>query len=203
MKYLVALALLLACGQVFAQTAPAPTCYPPFRWPPTAAWGSVPATVSTTNTFYGVWVCEHPGGYETAESLFNWSDISPYIPQYLLGLLSVDQINALMAAKATPFTDAENAFMTPLVQSNRPKAVVAFNGASTTRSVYTLNADGTLNTAPIAGKSIQVATRCDETKRIPTAPAYYSVAGQKDQAGNPLPAGTYTICVVALPLKAN
>jgi hypothetical protein len=172
---------------------------PPFH----VVGGLIPSTVVTTSTYYGVWVCNTPGGYTTNVYLGNLATEAPNIVEYLEGLYTSTQALADCTASCQSMTAAELAYAGPLEQQYRPLALVAFNGASTTRSVYGLNSDGTLNPTAITNETVAVAAHCDETARIVTAPTYYSVAGVNDQNGKPLPAGTYAICVVSLPIGSN
>lgn len=193
-----------ATAASFTVTLPAQlSCLPKVQWPLAVKRGDIPTTVSTTNSKYAVYVCNMPNGYITERVIFNYSDIAAYIEPYIDGLLSLTQINTIAAPLQTPATAAEAAFMAPIVQANRPKALVAFNGSVTTRSVYTITATGTLNPSPLTGKSIAVGKACDETARITSAPVYYSVAGQTDNSGAVLPQGSYAVCVVSLPIGAN
>lgn len=207
MKYLALLALL-ACGQAFAQTAPyvplVPPCLPKVQWPLAEAHGAIPAGVSTRYTMSTAWVCQLPNGYATYANLFTPDQtVLQAIWDYIASNWTLAQAQADCAQTCVQATDSEQAYLNVLLAKYRPRALVAFNGANTTRSVYKLNADGTLNPQPIAGESIAVGTACDETNRITTSPSYYSVAGKSDQAGSPLLPGIYAVCVVSLPIGTN
>lgn len=193
----------VATFTVTATPGGGPACLPRVQWPLAVVWGSMPAGVSTRFDTYAVWVCNLPGGYLTTSTMFVLSNVAPFALQYAAGLWTKAQAAADCTATCVPSTPAELAFITGIMQSNRPTALVAFNGASSTRSVFSTNADGTLNASPIAGESVAVGTHCDETRRIQTAPAYFSVAGQKDQGGSPFASGIYALCVVSLPNGSN
>lgn len=205
MKRLLALLLLLASAHAWSQTGPA--CLPQVRWPMNVVYGPIPPAISTRFDTYAVWVCTTPGGYKTTSSMFVLSNLAPYAWQYAAGTWSAAQAAADCATTCVVSTAAEYAFIVTIMQTNRPKALVAFNGANTTRSVYTTNADGTLNPTPLANTSVAVATPCDETRRIPNTP-YYLVAGQRNgvlptQPASLLPAGSYALCVVSFPIGSN
>lgn len=180
-----------------------PQCLPKVQWPLAVNYGSITAGVSTRFDTYAVWVCNMPQGYLTTSSMFTLSNLAPYALQYVAGLWTSAQAAADCATTCVAPTAAELAFIAPLMQSIRPKALVSFNGASLTRSVYTANSDGTLNATPVPNESVAVGTPCDQTTRIVTAPSYYSVAGQNDQNAKPLQQGSFAVCVVSQPIGSN
>jgi hypothetical protein len=59
-----------------------------------------------------------------------------------------------------------------------------------TRPAYGLKPDGTLDKTRIVGR-VPVGTSCDCSQAVDD---HNSVAGQRDSAGKPLPAGTYALC---------
>jgi hypothetical protein len=183
---------------------PLPPCLPKVQYPVAEVDDVLPAAVSTRYTRFAVWVCQLPGGYITYADLFTPDQtVLQVIWNYIKGAWTLSQAQADCMATCVPPTASENTFLQSLVAKYRPKAVVAFNGSTLVRSVYTTNPDGTLNPTPVAGESIGVASPCDETTRIASAPSYYSVAGQKDQNSRPLQQGRYAVCVVSLPIGAN
>jgi hypothetical protein len=180
------------------------------QWPLAVSYGTLPAGVSTRYDSYAVWVCNTPGGYITWTDLFTFSNMAVYAWRYATGTWTAAQGQADCQTSCVPPTPTEAAFQQTIMTPVRPKALVAFNGASLTRSVYTVNADGTLNGTPLPGVLVAVAAPCDETKRIPVTPlpgpqaaAYYSVAGDANTLGGTIPENSYTICSVALPIGAN
>ncbi len=210
MKYVLAFFLLVVCLPAFSQSsAPAfvpmvPPCLPKVQYPLNELDGVIPAGVSTRYTNYTVWVCQLAGGYQTYANLFNPDPtVMSVIWNYVKGNWTLAQAQADCLQTCVAPTATELTFLNTLIAANKPRALVAFNGSSTTRSVYKTKADGTLNPQAIPGESVAVATACDETNRIPTSPTYYSVAGQKDQAGSSFAQGIYAICVVSLPIGSN
>lgn len=192
--------VLLASLKVSAGVTCIPSAIPPLH----VAAGLIPAGVSINNTYWAAWVCSTPSGYITEAYIGNLGQEAVNIVEYFEGLYTTAMADCTAScASYSQLMGTEQAFMSTTLQQYRPLAQVAFNGASTTRSVYGLNADGTLNPTPVANESVAVATRCDEKTRIVTAPTYYSVAGANDQNGKPLPVGTYAICVVSLPIGSN
>lgn len=193
-------------AQTFRVTAPIVTdvpCLPRVQWPLNVKRGDIPPTVSTTNTKYAVYVCAMPNGYITVDVLFNYSDIAAYIEPVVDNILTLGQINAIAAPLQTPPTAAESAFITPIVQSARPKATVGYSALSATRAVYTLTPAGTAST-PVPGESVATAKPCDETQRIPGT-ALYGVSGQPNalKAGALLPQGSYSSCTLTFPIAPN
>jgi hypothetical protein len=192
-----------------AYVPPVPPCLPKIQYPLAEADGSIPSGISTRYTNYTAWVCQFPNGYQTYANLFTPdATVLTAIWNYVKGMWTLSQAQADCLNTCVQPTSSEASYLQSLIAQYRPKAVVAFNGSSTTRSVYYLNSDGTLNTT--AQGNVAVAAPCDETNQVPTgaalvagAAAYFSVSGQSDQNGSPLPAGTYTICVVALPIGTN
>lgn len=187
---------------------PVPPCLPAVRFG-SEVDGVIPIqtpAITTRYTNFVAWVCQFPAGYQTYVTLFNPEPTTlTAIWNYIKGMWTLAQAQADCLASCVQPTASESAYQQLLMTTYRPKAVVAFNGTSITRSVYTTNTDGTLNSTPVAGESIAVAASGDETNRIPSAQAYYSVAGQVN-ASNPttvLPAGSYTICVVSFPVGSN
>ena len=159
--------------------------------------------ITTRYTNWSIWVCQLPAGYQTYASLFNPDQSTLLlIWNYIKGMWTLAQAQASAAYNLQP-TPSEQAYLNTLMAKYRPIAVVAFNGANTTRSVYTTNSDGTLNPTPLQGETVAVATRCDETSRIPTSPTYYSVAGQNDQNAQPLKPGSFAVCVLSFPIRPN
>lgn len=205
-KRLLIAAFLLGLALGFVSPAHAagapPPCLPnPIL--PSYAWGAVPITVSTRYDTWGIWVCEHPDGYTTHMWMFKLSDMALYFVKYKVGLISKADADADCATTCVDATPAEDAFATPLKASYYPLALVALNGASFTRPVYTANADGTLNPTPVAGASVSVAARCDEGRRIVGSP-YYSVAGLPNvSAPGQVLGAVFTICTVQLPIGSN
>lgn len=193
---------VLACLALPSAHA-AMTCLPKPQWPASMAYGSVPTTVSTRFDTYAVWVCNTPTGYVANSGIFLLSDIIKSVMAYVGGKLALADVNADCAANCQAPTDAESAFLAQLVATNGPKALVAFNGATVTRSVYAANADGTLNPTPIAGSSVSVAAACNPGARLAGTP-YFSVSGRPDASkpGQTLGA-VYAVCVVSLPVGAN
>lgn len=188
---------------VVAPASNGPACLPKVQWPLAVVWGSIPAGVSTRYDTYAVWICNLPGGYFTTSTMFAASNLLPLAMQYAGGTWTAAQAAADCAATCASSTPAELAFITPIMQANRPKALVTPNGASTTQPVYTIFSDGTLNPVPIANETIAVGTTCDETARIVTAPSYFSVAGQKDQAGSAFTTNIYALCTVSPLIGTN
>lgn len=181
-----------------------PPCLPKIQYPLAEAHGSIPAGVSTRYTMSTAWVCQLPNGYATYASLFTPDQtVLQAIWNYFAGSWNLAQAQADCTQTCIAPTDSEMTYLNVLLAKYRPRALVAFNGANTTRSVYKTNVDGTLNPQSIPGESVAVGTACDETARIPTAPSYYSIAGRQDQAGSPFLPGIYAICVVSLPIGAN
>lgn len=182
-------------------------CLPKIQWPLAVAFGSVPSSVGA-HDYYAVYVCNTPGGYTTVSYMGTMAQDAANIVNFVRGLYSTVQAAADCAASCSTPTGAESAFLAPIVASSRPKALVAFNGASLTRSVFALNPDGTLNPTAVAGEAVSVAAPCDETIRIPSAPAYFSVGAQSNvgpgqSAASVLPPGSFAICVVSLPIGSN
>jgi hypothetical protein len=160
--------------------------------------------ISTRFTEYTVIVCQLPGGYITYADLFT-PDASLWkvVRDYLAGIWTLAKAQADCMTSCVQGTASEEAFKQLLIAQYRPKAVVIPNGTNKTRPVYSTKADGTLNGTPVAGKAVPVGAACDETTRIPSASNFYSVAGQNDPTGTPLPPGSYTQCALTFPLAAN
>lgn len=162
-----------------------------------------PAVGSTINTTYLVWVCNQPNGYATIVSLFDPIAIIQYLPQYLAGTLTVDQINAMCASLCTPLTPQEQHFVDGMTALYAPKAVVQANGPTKTRVVFT-QVNGALG-PQVAGR-VHVGASCNAADRIPGT-AYYSVKNQVDQTNTTTPnaplGAVYALCTVSLPLAAN
>ena len=202
---------LLFCAPVYAQTMttrPLPVCLPKIQWPLAEHHETIPAGVSTRYTMSSTYVCTTPAGFVTMVNLFApTADVIQAAWDYANGNKTLAQAQADCAVTCVPNTDSEQSYSNALVLKYTPIAVVAFNGAATSRGVYTTKADGTLNPTPLAGEQIAVGTRCAEGLRIPqtttSTTGYYSVSGLKDTHGNALPAGSYAVCIVSFPLPPN
>jgi hypothetical protein len=181
---------------------PAPPCLPKVQYPPNVDYGLLPAGVSTTSDYYAVYVCTLPAGLITYGYIGLRSADAVQILNAMAGQYSLTQATTDLTAAGRLPTASELAFLNTKLAVDRPRALVAFAGAALTRSVYGLNADGTLN--PTAtGELVPVATPCDETTRIASSPSYYSVSGQKDSTGATIAAGLYALCTVSLPIGSN
>jgi hypothetical protein len=191
----------LAVTPVLSQ--PSPPCLPKVQWPLAVTYGTIPTGISTRYDTYAVWVCNTSSGYITWADLFTLTDIAPLALQYMAGSWTTSQAQADCATSCVAPTSSEYAYQQTLIATASPKALVAFNGASLTRSVYTVNAGGSLNPTPLTGVTVAVGAPCDATTRIPTAPSYFSVAGGTNTAGGFIPKNSYTICSVSLPIGAN
>jgi hypothetical protein len=200
-RLLALLVLLGLSAHAFGQNS-AP-CFPRIQWPLAVTHGPIPTGVSTRYDTYAVWVCEQPGGYVTTANLFSMANVAPFAWQYVAGTWSKAQADTDCTATCVAPTASEAAFMQTVMTPAYPRAVVAFNGTSLTRNVYTTNTNGTLNPTPVGGEQVAVAARCNEGSRIVSAPNYYSVAGLPNSVGGVLPANSYTVCVVSLPIGAN
>lgn len=204
MKKLVGLLILIGLAALLSPQAKAapPACLPKAPWK-NLLYGSIPSSISSRYDTYAVWTCEQPSGYSTYGYMFNLAGSALQFLQYQAGLLTKAQADADCAVNCVPPTAAEDAFLTPLVTSHYPLALVAFNGSSLTRPVYAANADGTLNPTAVAGSSVAVASRCNEGLRL-IGTIYYSVKGLPNASSPGSVLGdVYTICSVNLPLGSN
>ena len=146
---------LLTTPKADAGTPPA--CYPKIQYPPQIAWGSAPAGTSPDGDHFATWACETPTGYTTEAFLFTWSSVADGVLQYVAGLWSQAQAATDCTTECDETLSAsELAYLQQIAVQARPVAVVAFNNASPTRSVYTTNADGTLTTTPLVGVTVTV-----------------------------------------------
>jgi hypothetical protein len=182
---------------------PPPPCLPKVQFPLAAVTAPIPPGVSTRYDTYSVWICNLPNGYNVNAWLYSMPGVSTAVLNYARGLWTKAQADADCATTCVDPTPTEATFLNQLRAVNKPPAKVSFNGSNATRSVYSTNADGTLNPTPIAGSSVAVAGRCDSAIRIPGT-SYYSVQGQPNasKAGAVLGA-VFAVCVVTLAIGAN
>ncbi len=190
-------------GTADAAATSAP-CLPKVQWQPKMLYGALPAGVSTRYDTFATWVCELPTGYVATSWLFAFSSATTPVLNYARGLLTKAAADADCAATCVDPTPTEQAFIQQQLTANVPKAVVSFNGAKSTRAVYIVNVDGTLNPTPVPKSSIAVAASCNSGQRI-AGTSYYDVSGQANasQAGQVLANGAFAICTVSLPIGAN
>lgn len=189
-----------------APVAILPHCLPKLQLPMAVSHGALPAGTSTRYTHFATWLCATPNGYIAQHYQVSLNEsIDLAILSFLSGGLSAADAATLIAIgiDATPFTATENAFSDAQLAAVQPTIKVAFNDTATTRPVYGLNADGTLNPAPIAGELVSVADVCNAAVQIPGT-QYFSVSGRPNVSGGVLPPGSYTICVItAFPFGVN
>jgi hypothetical protein len=192
----------LVSGAAWAAPAP-PPCLPKVQFPLAAVTAPIPPGVSTRYDTYSVWICNLPAGYNVNAWLFTMPAVSTVALNYARGLWTKAQADADCATTCVDPTPTEVTFLNQLRAVNKPPARVSFNGSNPLRSVYSTNADGTLNPTPIVGSSVAVAGRCDSAIRIPGT-NYYSVQGQPNasKAGAVLGA-VFAVCVVTLAIGAN
>lgn len=206
-KILLAVTLVAAyfvSGAAYAQNISSAPCLPKIQWPPKVSYGAPPAGVTARYDIYGTWVCELPSGYLATSWLTTKAGLAFALVNYETGNLTKAQADADCATTCVAPVDTELAFIQAQLSAAQPKALVAFNGAKTTRSVYAANADGTLNPTPVANSSIAVASPCDSSNRLVTSPSYYSVSGQPNaSAPGQMLGALYAVCVVTLPIGAN
>lgn len=204
LKWSLALCLLmcwLVSGSAYAVTPP--PCLPKVQWPLAVVTGPIPAGVSTREDTYAVWVCNLPAGYKVQAWLFTMPAVSTVALNYALGTWTKANADADCATNCADATATETTFLQQLMAANKPPARVAFNGNNPVRSVYSANADGSLNPTPVAGSSVAVAASCDSGTRIPGT-TYYSVQGLPDASKAGLILGAlFAVCVVSLPIGAN
>jgi len=208
-RLLICLAILLL--PVIARSQTPPPCLPNmsahggscFMLNIAVACGMLPAGVSTLANYWAAYVCTLPTGYITTVYLGSLSEDAVNIVNYVNNTYTLAQGQADFKAQARVPTASEAAFIATQMATYRPRAVVAFNGASLTRSVFTVNPDGTFNPTPVAGEAVAVATPCNEAIRIANAPTYYNVTGQPNALGGTLPNGSYALCVVSFPIGTN
>lgn len=190
--------ILAALGLAFmparpaeAQALTAMPCLPKVQWPLKADYGDLPAGTSARAGQFVAWTCETPGGYQSVVFLFTPSEVAANAVQYLRGLMTLAQANAICASTCwTSLTASEQAFVDTEAAKVAARAVVAFDPGKTTRATYATNADGTLNPTPV--NTVSIGTACDPSQRIASAPSYYLVAP-----------GQYAVCVVSLPYGSN
>lgn len=186
-----------------------PPCMPKIlQWPLAVAYGLLPDGTSTRYTVYGGWLCQTPTGFSAVTyELSPTAQVEDAVLRFMAGMLSPADAAAMIAAgiETTPMTPTEQAFADAQLAGLMPVIKVAFNPPSTTRPVYTANADGTLNPSAVAGELVAVADPCDPRRQL-AGTQYFSVAGRPNvgSAGSTLPAGSYTICVITrLPFGVN
>lgn len=182
-------------------TGGGPPCFPKVTYPGRYVLGVVPTAVSARADTYVIYVCELPTGYVTVGWIFNLSEVALTAANVIAGRQSTPPAGTCNGCFT--LTPTELAFLKSMEAASGAKALVSFNAASLTRSVFAANTDGTLNPVPIAGSSVAVAAPCNPSKRLPGTP-YYSVDGVADsaQSGRTL-SNLYALCVVTLPTGSN
>lgn len=158
----------IAHGDVPAQTNV--PCLPTFQYPLKAAYGALPAGVSTRATHYLAHTCETPAGYRTI-TWIGKPDIDLAIG-LLQRTLSLADVQARCAAQCwATLTDSEAAFTHAKGVEVAPVAKVSPNGTDTTRPFVAADANG----APGAKLGdVPVGQVCDEETRL-VGTNYYAV----------------------------
>lgn len=179
-------------------------CLPKPQWPLNAVHGDLPAGVSLDKDSYMAFVCELANGYQVNAFLDTKTSAGPLAVQYAEGTYSLAAAQANYAKSYVAPTASEQAFLDTIINQVKPIGLVSYNGKAVTRSVYTLNMDGTLNATAVVGESVAVGDTCDTGSRIPTTKNYFSVAGRTNKsAGAPansvLPPQTFAVCTIVLP----
>lgn len=161
----------------------------PHLYPVNYTIGAVPSTASANFNVYAAWICGLPTGYVTEVALGNLATDTSNILAFLSGNMTPTAALGLLNSASNPaLTASEKAFTQGIIATNRPVASAVGNG-----QVYQAT-NGTL--AALSGENVALGTRCDETNFLG---GYFSVVGQPDQKGTPLPANTYAACNVWLP----
>lgn len=181
-----------------AQVSMAP-CWPKFPYL-NLDWGMIPSGVSQLANYYAAYVCTTPTGYVTGVYIGDLTTDLGNIVAAKAGTYTSDKGLADCASGGCRVpTPTELTFMQGLIAKDRPRCVVAYNGANPRRTVYTA-----VNGLPSpTGSTVAVGGTCDEGDRLVAAPQYYSVTGQLDQGGKALPSNSYTIAIVSMPIGTN
>lgn len=206
LKWMIMVQFLVLCwlvsGSSWASPAP-PPCLPKVQFPLAAVTGTIPPGVSARWDTYSVWVCNLQNGYNVNAWLYTMPAVSTVALNYARGLWTKAQADADCATSCVDPTATEAAFIQQLLLANKPQARVAFNGSNPMRSVYTENANGTLNPTAVPGSSVAVAGSCDSANRIPGT-SYYSVQGMPNASkSGTLLGAVFAVCVVTLSIGSN
>jgi hypothetical protein len=155
--------------------APAP-CYPDITIPVKVATVDVDPAEFNGETQLSLWTCRTATGYINVRFAWNPNVLARWFRSASSGSLNEAEATEWCRANCWIPTAQQSQRMRAILAPFEARAVVSTNGASLTRPVYPLLANGTRGTTAVAGVRATVGSPCDITKRVGTT-SYYAVTG--------------------------